>query len=207
MKLPKNMTEEEVLETIEKIASKLCYKFKFGYHCVEDMKQQATLFALEGLDSYDEKRPLENFLWTHVRNRLFNYKRDNFERPDKPCFSCPFYDPSRSKSNNECTEFSDKSECTSFSSWFNRNSRKKNLMSPVKMSDMTSGSESFLSKSKSELSNIIDEEVIKVIDKNISLDIRLDYIRFKNGLKLPKPRRDAVKKEIAEIIKEHKLDG
>ena len=84
------MTEEEVLETIEKIANKLCYKFKFGYHGVEDMKQQATLFALEGLDSYDEKRPLENFLWTHVRNRLFNYKRDNFERPDKPCFSCVF---------------------------------------------------------------------------------------------------------------------
>ena len=55
------MTEEEVLETIEKIANKLCYKFKFGYPGVEDMQQQATLFALEGLDSYDEKRPLENF--------------------------------------------------------------------------------------------------------------------------------------------------
>ena len=59
MKLPKNMTEEEVLKTIEHIANKLCYKFKFGYHGVEDMKQQATLFALEGLEAYDEKRPLE----------------------------------------------------------------------------------------------------------------------------------------------------
>ena len=47
----------------------------------------------------------------------------------------------------------------------------------------------------------------KEANKNIPLDIRLDYIRFKNGLKLPKPRRDAVKKQIAEIIKEHKLDG
>ena len=40
------------------------------------MKQQAAIFALEGLEKYDNKRPLENFLWTHVRNRLFNYKRE-----------------------------------------------------------------------------------------------------------------------------------
>ena len=97
--------------------------------------------------------------------------------------------------------------CSSFDEERMNISRKKNLMSPVKMSDMSAGSEPFLSESKSELSNIINEELIKVIDKNIPLDIRLDYIRFKNGLKLPKPRRDAVKKQIAEIIKEHKLDG
>ena len=188
------MTEKEVLETIEKIASKLCYKFKFGYHGVEDMKQQATLFALEGLEAYDEKRPLENFLWTHVRNRLFNYKRDNFERPDKPCLACPFYDPSRSKSYNECTEF-------------NRNSRKKSLMSPIKMSDMTAGGEGLASTNKSALGSLANEEILNLVDRHIPLEIRLDYLRFKNGLKLPKPRRDAVKKAIYNIIKEHGLDG
>lgn len=207
MKLPKNMTEKEVLETIEKIASKLCYKFKFGYHGVEDMKQQATLFALEGLEAYDEKRPLENFLWTHVRNRLFNYKRDNFERPDKPCLSCPFHDPSRSKSYNECTEFTDRAECSPFSSWFNRNSRKKSLMSPIKMSDMTAGGIGLSSVDKSTLGSLANEEILKVVDRHIPLEIRLDYLRFKNGLKLPKPRRDAVKKAIYNIIKEHGLDG
>ena len=87
------ITEQELLDTIDIITKKLAYKFKFGYHQIEDMKQQISIFALEGLENYDNKRPLENFLWTHVRNRLFNFKRDNYQRPDKPCKTCPFYDP------------------------------------------------------------------------------------------------------------------
>ena len=75
--IPSNMTEEEVIETIERVATRLCRKFRFGYHEVDDIKQQASLFAWEGLEKYDEKRPLENFLWTHVRNRLYNFKRNN----------------------------------------------------------------------------------------------------------------------------------
>ena len=47
MRIPKGMTEEEVLDVIEEVASKLVYKFKFGYHEVEDMKQQAVLEAIQ----------------------------------------------------------------------------------------------------------------------------------------------------------------
>ena len=75
------------------------------------MKQQAAIFALEGLEKYDNKRPLENFLWTHVRNRLFNYKRDNYQRPDKPCLSCVFYDAHCATSTNQCNEYDDKTNC------------------------------------------------------------------------------------------------
>ena len=61
MKIPDNHNEQEVIDIIDGIANRLCYKFKFGYHSPEDMKQQARLFAWEGLDKYDGKRPLENF--------------------------------------------------------------------------------------------------------------------------------------------------
>ena len=82
LKFPSNIPEEEVLEIIEIVATRLCHKFKFGYHTAEDIKQQARMFAWEGLDKYDEIRPLENFLWTHVRNRLYNFKRNNYSRPN-----------------------------------------------------------------------------------------------------------------------------
>ena len=90
--IPNGMTEKQVIQIINNIANRLAGKFKFGYHDLEDMKQQARLFAWEGMENYDGIRPLENFLWTHVRNRLYNFKRNNFGRPDKPCDSCPFFD-------------------------------------------------------------------------------------------------------------------
>ena len=124
------VSDEEFLAVLDKITKRLAYKFKFGYHSVEDMKQQAAIFALEGLKNYDHKRPLENFLWTHVRNRLFNYKRNNYQRPDKPCLTCPFYDASYKLSNNQCSKFTDKKECDLYATWAKRNEAKKNIAKP-----------------------------------------------------------------------------
>jgi DNA-directed RNA polymerase specialized sigma24 family protein len=75
--------ESEFLDIVDRIANKLSRKFLFGYHTVDDMRQQCYLEALKGLENYDHSRPLENFLWIHIRNRLFNYKRDNYTRPDR----------------------------------------------------------------------------------------------------------------------------
>ena len=68
------MTEQEVLAVIEKIANRYCHKFKFGYFTAEDIKQEAFIIAVDALDRYDERRPLENFLSSHVKNRLINFK-------------------------------------------------------------------------------------------------------------------------------------
>jgi DNA-directed RNA polymerase specialized sigma24 family protein len=99
--LPDNYTETEVIDIINTVADRLCYKFKFGYHSAEDMKQQARLYAWEGMEKYDGKRPLENFLWTHVRNRLYNFKRNNYSRLEKPCDTCEFF------KNKRCMAFDD----------------------------------------------------------------------------------------------------
>ena len=104
-KLPKGVSQEDFLTALDNITKRLASKFRFAYHSIDDMKQQAAIFALEGLKNYDTSRPLENFLWTHVRNRLFNYKRNNYQRPDNPCITCPFFDKHLQNSNNQCSKF------------------------------------------------------------------------------------------------------
>ena len=83
MKIPKGMTEEKVLEVIDKIADRYAYKFRFGYFEADDIRQEAKIIAMDALDRYEEGRPLENFLAVHVKNRLNNFKRDKYYRQTK----------------------------------------------------------------------------------------------------------------------------
>lgn len=78
MPVPTGIPTEEVLRIIERVVGPLSIKFKFGSYDVEEIKQEATIIAWEAIvKSYDESRPLENFLRVHVRNRLLNFKRNN----------------------------------------------------------------------------------------------------------------------------------
>jgi DNA-directed RNA polymerase specialized sigma24 family protein len=83
MKIPKNMTEEQVISTISKISSRLANKFTFANYEEEDIAQEAFIIGMDAMERYDEIRPLENFLSTHIKNRLINFKRDNYYRPDE----------------------------------------------------------------------------------------------------------------------------
>ena len=82
MKIPNGMTENEVVQIISKVVERQASKFRFGYYESEDMKQEAFIIAMDALERYDNKRPLENFLAVHVNNRLKNFKRDHFYRLD-----------------------------------------------------------------------------------------------------------------------------
>jgi hypothetical protein len=195
------VSEEEFVLVWEKISQKLGYKFKFGYHSHEDMKQQAAIFALEGLKNYDHKRPLENFLWTHVRNRLFNYKRDNYQRPDKPCLACPFYQPHNSNSSHDCSEFSNKHDCSLYSSWITRNENKKNIMRPVGIDSISQE----IAKDDL-LKNISNKEIIKLIDTKISVKNRPIFLKLLGGIKVPKLEVTKLVKEIKQILKDHDID-
>lgn len=86
--IPHGMTEQEVTDIIHRVARRFSYKFRFGYHDTEDIYQQSSLFACEALPRFTPGRNLEKFLNTHVKNRLCNYKRDNFERLNSPCEEC-----------------------------------------------------------------------------------------------------------------------
>ena len=206
MIIPPNMTEQEVLDTIENVINRLFRKFKFGYHEDDDMKQEARFLALECLSSYDNKRPLENFLWTHVRNRLFNFKRDNYQRPNRPCFTCPEYDPHCSNSTNQCNLYEDKMNCELYNKWEIRNSTKRNLMTPVSWDNVNSEYEENMQLHSDIIANISVKEVSQVIDENIPSDLRMDYIRMKYGIKLGKQRRDKVKEEVLHILQNNNIN-
>lgn len=197
------VSELEFVQVWEKISQKLGYKFKFGYHSHEDMKQQAAIFALEGLKNYDNKRPLENFLWTHVRNRLFNYKRDNYQRPDKPCLTCPFYQPDSSSCSSQCSEFNNKNDCSLFASWIKRNDAKKNIMKPITIDSINENSKEISNNNM--LKHISNKEIINIIDKNISIKNRPTFLKLLGGSKVPKLEINRLLKEISKILKAHDI--
>ena len=82
MKIPDNLTEQEVVNVITNVAKKLAPKFVFASFEIEDIEQEAFLMGVEGLERYDSTKPLENFMYAHINNRLKNFKRDNYYRFD-----------------------------------------------------------------------------------------------------------------------------
>jgi hypothetical protein len=200
--LPHNVSEKEFLEVLDNISKRLVSKFRFGYHDLDDMKQQAAIFALEGLEKYDNKRPLENFLWTHVRNRLFNYKRNNYQRPDKPCLTCPLYDKLYKCSDNQCSEYKNKHDCELYAAWASRNEAKKNIMQPVYIEQ-----ENFNHHHPSNfLLGIENQEIVKFLDDNIEAEHRETYLKLKHGTKIPKHNLLKLQKHISDLMEKYQWD-
>lgn len=202
MKIPPNYTEEQVLDILEDIANKLAHRFRFGYHDIEDIKQMAKLFALEALESdkYDGRKPLANFLWVHMRNRVFNEKRNTYERPDKPCYNCPL--GAYIQYNDSCEEFRNKDDCTLYRDWAKRNISKRNLMNLLSLHNISlgprgDGEPNMLLEDTNQLEF---KELKEKIEKELPLEFRLDYLRLLNDLKIPKDRRTRLQNLIEEIV-------
>lgn len=197
--LPNGVSTEEFLLVLDNISKRLASKFRFAYHSIEDMKQQAAIFALEGLKNYDKKRPLENFLWTHVRNRLFNYKRNNYQRPDKPCHSCPLYDALCKVSDNQCSKFTNKHDCAPYAAWAKRNEVKKNIMQPSYIENNFNTSES-----NTNLDSLIaNSELIKFLDEHVQSEHRETYLKLKHGTKVSKTDLVKLQNHIFKLMEDH----
>ena len=78
MKIPPNMTEEEVIIQINKVIDRISPKYTFYGYEVNDIKQESFIICIDALERYDSNRPLENFLAVHLSNRLKNFVRDNY---------------------------------------------------------------------------------------------------------------------------------
>jgi len=186
------VSEKDFLAAMDNICRRLVYKFRFGYHDVEDMRQQASVFALEGLNKYDHKRPLENFLWTHVRNRLFNFKRNNYKRPDSPCITCPLYDPQLKKSTNACSKYLNKESCELYRPWLDRNNNKKNIMTPISIE--------YDVQTRDTSDSVAENEVLKYIESHINGEYRELYLRLKNGDRLIKNKLESLQVHIKQLM-------
>ena len=78
MKIPKNMSKDDVIKQIHTVVNRIAPKYTFNGYEVDDIKQEAFIICMDALERYDESRPLENFLSVHLSNRLKNFVRDNF---------------------------------------------------------------------------------------------------------------------------------
>lgn len=175
MKIPKGMTESEVLEVVNRICDRYAYKFKFGYFEPDDIRQEAFIIAIDALERYDESRPLENFLAVHVKNRLNNFKRDRYYRQHKKL------DENIDQLNNS----------------------KKFLMDTLDISNIRDEKEGNMRLDDDFIEKIANEELLEIIDEHLDVSFRSDYLRVKDGTYVPKPRREQIMEEITEILKDH----
>jgi DNA-directed RNA polymerase specialized sigma24 family protein len=175
MRVPKGMTESEVLDVINKICDRYAYKFQFGYFEPDDIRQEAFIIALDALDRYEEGRPLENFLAVHVKNRLNNFKRDKYYRQNKK------------KDDDRQAQL---------------NNSKKFLMEPLDISNIRDENERNMRDDNDFVDLIANSELLSLIDEKLDVTYRSDYLRMRDGAYVPKPRREEITQEINRILGE-----
>lgn len=198
--------EEEIVRVIQNVARTIAPQFRFGYHSVEDMEQEGIMEALKVLetDKYDVSRPLGNFLYVHVHNRLSNFRRKHYMRHEPPCGCCDTCNPPA----HPCQKFLD---------WKARNATKQNLMRPVDISNIAhqykvsgigeDGVRECCVVGVHDDFNIIDKaigaELRLILDKELPVDLRRDYLQMLDGKTVPKVRREKVRQGVLNILREH----
>jgi hypothetical protein len=200
MRKLKNLTEKEAVDIIYKVARRLAPKYRFGYHSIEDMVQVAVEMALKKIETkYDEDRPLENFLAIVLRNGLFNYKRDNYERLEKPCNNCPL--KAYIKNTDLCTAYESKLECKHYNIWDSGNVSRKNIMCAIDIDGVDDDKEKNMSTS-SNMAILEKKEIIEFIEKNIPVEMYKDWLKLKTGNKIANKKKRELIETIKDILKD-----
>lgn len=186
--MPEGMSEAEVVAVMEEVVNLLAHRFVFGYYSKEDIKQEGYRIAWQILPKYDGKRPLANFLFVSVRNRLCNLRRDKFRRSsrDVPCLICH---------EGRENEHADGEVCRAYREWWHRNQDKSNLAQPQPMGALSLEEEARKQRPLEE--RLEREELREQIDRILPLEYRADYLRMQSGLRVAKQRRE----EIVEVIR------
>jgi hypothetical protein len=198
MNIPEGMTEAEVLEIIDKISNRLSWKFVFPGFDREDIEQEAKIIALDGLKRYDPDKPLENFLWVHVRKRLCNFKRDNFTRP-APCSSCPL--KAYLKKTDSCALFKKKDDCELYANWKARTEAKKNIINPLSINGVADEGGEY-----DVVGSIDNKELLAYIDEQIPIWIRHTWLQARAGEKIGAEDMRQLKEIVLEIFNNREGD-
>ena len=104
----------ETLQIIRDISHALAPHFKFDSYTVEDLVQEATIFAINALSYYEEGRgTINNFLFTHIKNRLSNLRRDRKSKIHTvsdiyPALVVTEYGPEQAAMKKEMLDFIDR---------------------------------------------------------------------------------------------------
>lgn len=187
MYLPPGFTEAEVTAALMEAADAVGGLYTFGYHELEDAKQEAMCNAIENaLPKFDATRgTLVAFLATHMRHRLSNYKRKHYWRNEPPCRGCA-----------DGRTHDDGRHCDAHLAWIRLNTSKANLVHPLDIENL----EDEPTLPDAATASAIDEETQSLIDTFLPAALRADYLRLKAGVKIPKDRRQAVLDAVLEAL-------
>lgn len=182
-------TTPEQLETIVLVAKKLSQKYTFGYYDKSDIEQEAIIIGLSKLSKYNEScGGLQTFMYTVIGNALKNFKRNKYHRLiSKKC------------SEPNCD--GDKRNCASCFSRANYVAAKKNIMSPYDIEHAKSVEDSC--HANSQLENLEMTETLSIIDEKLPIEMRTDYLKMREAIKIPKSRRLAIEAKIMEILENY----
>lgn len=172
MKIPKNHTENEVVDIIDRVARRYADRFTFGYYDYDDIYQEAFILGIDGLERYDESRPLENFLSIHIRNRLITFVRDNYYRQDMMT--------EKGVAINEV---------------------KKMLIDTLDIENIDSDYEKNMQREFC-FETLYLNEFMETIDAGLHASYREDYLKFLDGFKLTPARQNNLLEHIREILRE-----
>lgn len=186
-------SEEELIAEIEKVVKTVAPSFVCGYYTLEDIESEATIEAIKCLDRYDETRPLPNFLYSHIKKRLTNFRRDHYYRAEAPCNLC------RKKEDGETLHF-DKKHCTRHKSWVGRNTRKQLLMNSARRAVICDDDVMDVLSFAKQSDNFEDKEIFQLVDEKLSAYLREPYLRLMDKAKINPALKVSLLKELREIL-------
>lgn len=179
------MSDDE-LEIIIGVAKKLAYKFTFGYYDYDDIVQEGVIYGLEKYEEWDNKRPLAAFMYFIIANHLKNLKRNKYFRLDTKCSLHSVY-------NEDCTDCRKK---------MSNNERKRNLVDTLDITNISDEAE----PRTHDQSEAIDAAILTEFEESLlhalTFNERLDYLRLKDGFKIPYARRLKLEAIILEKLSE-----
>lgn len=183
------MSEDDFVRLVDKLAGILFKKFgSAGHGDFDDYRQQVAVWSLEALPRFDPAAgALGAFLYKHARNRTLNAIRDRVARNDAPCKKCHAGEPCGP--NGEY--------CRRYASWAQRNYAKANIFSPRPLSEFT---EECWARPSPVEQKVEERDLFALIDAELPIHLRADYLRMLAGVKLPAMKRNRVEKAIREIF-------
>lgn len=187
---PPNKTQDEVLVAIERVVGILANSFTFGFYDLEDIKQEGRIAALKGLKKYDTSLPIENFLYTVVRSRLINLRRDKLKRSEPSCQACHTGTP--------CGPGG--ATCRKYKAWLRLNTSKAAIMQPLDLENISDEKERHTRAESDALEVAAGDELLERIDLELPVELRSYYLQMRANIPIPKAKRHEVIEAVRRII-------
>ena len=186
MNIPEGYNEEEVIKIIMDILENIAETYTFDMYDKEDIKQEGFIIALKVLNDYKGITTLKNFMTLTLHRKLKTFKRDNYVRPDRACSNCSVF-------NKNCERCIKRRQ---------NQTNKLNLLNPIDIHSNIK-EERKISYKSSLLDTLEIIDLVDKINKELPVEFREDYLRLKEGLSVPKARRERIEQLITEIVENH----